>query len=298
MELHELDYFVTIAQLGNITKAAQQLYVSQPTLTKSLQRLEEEVGLPLFQRTGRRLVLTYAGERYLARAKELLSVKRTLDAEMADIRREDVGRLPVGIPPVRCSFSLPSVLPGFRRLHPNVEIRILEDDSEALDEALRSGQVDLNFYNYTAPDPRLEYRVLAHDTIYAVLPQGHPARSQAVPRGNQWELPLSALAEETFLLQKRTQRQGQYIYELMRRQHVSPRRILETSNIRAAFALAVNGYGAAFISSGLLRHLEQDAQFDRYLLAGGPSLDFVAAWRRGSYLPECAQDFIRLMQQA
>ena len=74
MELHELDYFVTIAQLGNITKAAQQLYVSQPTLTKSLQRLEEEVGLPLFQRTGRRLVLTYAGERYLARAKELLSV--------------------------------------------------------------------------------------------------------------------------------------------------------------------------------------------------------------------------------
>lgn len=298
MELHELEYFVTIAQLGNITRAAQQLYVTQPTLTKSLQRLEEETGLPLFQRTGRRLVLTYAGERFLARAKELLSVKRALEAEMADIRGEDVGRLPVGIPPVRCSFSLPAVLPGFRQLHPNVEIRILEDDSESLDEALRAGQVDLNFYNFSVPDPRLEYQILSHDAIYAVLPKGHPARSQAVPRGDQWELPLSALAEETFLLQKRTQRQGQYIYDLMRRQHVSPRRILETSNIRAAFALAVNGYGVAFLSSGLLRHLEQGVEFDRYLLAGGPVLNFVAAWRRGSYLPACAQDFIRLMQQA
>lgn len=298
MELHELEYFVTIAQLGNITRAAQQLYVTQPTLTKSLQRLEEETGLPLFQRTGRRLVLTYAGERFLARAKELLSVKRALEAEMADIRGEDVGRLPVGIPPVRCSFSLPTVLPGFRQLHPNVEIRILEDDSESLDEALRAGQVDLNFYNFSVPDPRLEYQILSHDAIYAVLPKGHPARSQAVPRGDQWELPLSALAEETFLLQKRTQRQGQYIYDLMRRQHVSPRRILETSNIRAAFALAVNGYGVAFLSSGLLRHLEQGVAFDRYLLAGGPVLNFVAAWRRGSYLPACAQDFIRLMQQA
>ena len=104
-------------------------------------------------------------------------------------------------------------------------------------------------------------------------------------------------AEETLLLQKRTQRQGQYIYELLRRQRITPRQILETSNIRAAFALAVNGYGAAFISGGLLRHFDQSIAFDRYLLADSPPLDFVAAWRKGSYLPGYAQDFIRLMQE-
>lgn len=297
MDLHELQYFIAIAREGNITRAARQLYVSQPTLTKYLQRLEAQVGVPLFQRTGRQLVLTYAGQRYLARAEELLSLERALEAELADIRGEDTGELRVGMPPVRCSFSLPQVLPRFRQMHPNVRLRILEDASEALDTALCAGQVDLNFYNFSVPDPRLEYRVLSHDAIYAVLPKGHPAGRQAAEKNGERELPLSCLADETFLLQKRTQRQGQYLYDLMRRQQVTPRQIQVTTNIRAAFALAVNGYGVAFISSGLLRHLEAGAAFDRYRLAGGPALDFVAAWRKGSYLPGYAQNLIALMQQ-
>ncbi len=297
MELHELEYFVEIARQGNITHAAQKLYVSQPTLTKYLQRLESELGLPMFQRAGRKLIPTYAGQRYLTRAEQLLNIQRELEAEMADIRREDAGELRVGMPPVRCSFSIPVVLPEFRRIHPGIRFFILEKDSESLDAALCSGQVDLNFYNFSIPDPRLEYRVLAYDALYAVLPKGHPAGQQARPCPGGMEIPLSALAEETLLLQKRTQRQGQYIYELLRRQRITPRQILETSNIRAAFALAVNGYGAAFISGGLLRHFDQSIAFDRYLLADSPPLDFVAAWRKGSYLPGYAQDFIRLMQE-
>ena len=297
MELHELEYFVAIAREGNITRAAEKLYVSQPTLTKYLQRVEKEAGPPLFQRAGRRLVPTYAGERYLARAEELLRIGRELDAELADLRQEDSGRLRVGIPPVRCSYSLPAVLPGFRRLHPNVEIRILEEDSERLDAALCAGETDLNFYNLSAQDPRLEYQLLSRDAVCAVLPAGHPAGKSAVQRGDSRELDLSSLTGETFLLQKRTQRQGQYLYELMRRQKVTPARVLETSNIRAAFALAVNGYGVAFLAEGLLRRLDQGQPFDAYRLTGGPSMDFVAAWRKGSYLPAFAQDFIRLMQE-
>lgn len=296
MELHELEYFTTIARLGNITHAAQQLYVSQPTLTKYLQRLEKELGLPLFERTGRRLLLTYAGERYLARAQEMLNIKRALDAELADIRREDAGEFRVGMPPVRCSFSLPVVLPEFRRLHPNVHIQILEDSSEALDQALCEGRVDMNFYNFSVPNPMLEYQILCRDAIYAVLPQGHPAGQFARWEGQELFLRLEHLKNETFLLQKRTQRQGQYLYDLMRRQQFIPQQIQETSNIRAAVSLAVNGYGVAFVSGGLLRHFSTLGEFDAYRLAGSHSLDFVAAWRRGSYLPGYTQDFIALMK--
>lgn len=297
MELRELEYFVAIAREGNITRAAQQLYVSQPTLTKYIQRLEGETGVRLFQKAGRQITLTYAGQRYLARAEELLRIGRELDAELADLRREDTGRLRVGMPPVRCSFSLPVVLPGFRQLRPNVEISVLEDSSEALDAALCAGQVDLNFYNFSVPDPRLEYQVLSHEVLYAVLPQGHPAGQWATERDGERELALEHLMGETLLIQKRTQRQGQYLHEMIRREHLAPCRVMETSNIRAAFALAVNGYGVAFISSGLLRHMEKTAPFDCYRLAGGPALKVVAAWRKGSYLPAYAQDFIRLMEK-
>ena len=171
------------------------------------------------------------------------------------------------------------------------------EDSERLDAALCAGETDLNFYNLSAQDPRLEYQLLSRDAVCAVLPAGHPAGKSAVQRGDSRELDLSSLTGETFLLQKRTQRQGQYLYELMRRQKVTPARVLETSNIRAAFALAVNGYGVAFLAEGLLRRLDQGQPFDAYRLTGGPSMDFVAAWRKGSYLPAFAQDFIRLMQE-
>lgn len=107
-------YFAAIARCGNITRAAQQLYVSQPTLSKFLQKLEGDTGLVLFQRAGRRLELTYAGQRYLAHAERLLSQKREMDAELTDLLRADTGVLHVGMPPFRCSFSLPEVLPAFR----------------------------------------------------------------------------------------------------------------------------------------------------------------------------------------
>lgn len=297
MELRELEYFVAIAEHGNITYAAQQLYVSQPTLTKYLQRLEKELGLPLFQRTGRRLILTYAGERYLERAREMLNLRRDLEAELADIRREDAGEFRVGMPPVRCSFSLPVVLPRFRRLHPNVRIQVMEDNSEALDKALCEGRVDMNFYNFSVTDPRLEYQVLRRDAIYAVLAKGHPAARPADSDGTPPVIRLETLKSETFLLQKRTQRQGQYLYDLMRRQRVTPAQIQETSNIRAAVSLAANGYGVAFVSGGLLRHFSGLGEFDAFRLADSHPLDFVAAWRRGSYLPGYTRDFIRLMQE-
>lgn len=297
MELRELEYFIAIARVGNITHAAQQLYVSQPTLTKYLQRLERDLGLPLFERTGRRLLLTHAGERYLARAQEMLNIKRALDAELADIRREDAGEFRVGMPPVRCSFSLPVVLPEFRRLHPNVRIQVLEDSSGALDQALCEGRVDLNFYNFSVPNPLLEYQVLCRDAIYAILPQGHPAGQLARRDGPEAFIRLEQLKNEAFLLQKRTQRQGQYLYDLMRRQRVVPEQIQETSNIRAAVSLAANGYGVAFVSGGLLRHFSGLGPFDAYRLEDSHPLDFVAAWRRGSYLPGYARDFIDLMRR-
>ena len=85
MDFKDLEYFAAIARCGNITRAAQQLYVSQPTLSKFLQKLEGDTGLVLFQRAGRRLELTYAGQRYLAHAERLLSQKREMDAELTDL---------------------------------------------------------------------------------------------------------------------------------------------------------------------------------------------------------------------
>ncbi len=295
MDFKDLEYFAAIARCGNITRAAQQLYVSQPTLSKFLQKLEGDTGLVLFQRAGRRLELTYAGQRYLAHAERLLSQKREMDAELTDLLRADTGVLHVGMPPFRCSFSLPEVLPAFRAQFPQVQFRIEEAPSAELDRKLLEGEIDLAFYMSFARHPGLSYRVLRRDRMYAVFGKGHPLEQAAAREGSfAWEW----LEGQTLLLQNQTQRQGQYILQELRSRRLHPAEILESSNIRAAAELAANGYGIGFLSGELLEHLNNAVPFNAFPLRDCTlPLESVAAWRAGNYLPRYALAFIERMEQ-
>ena len=91
MDFKDLSYVLAIARYQNITKAANSLYVTQPTLTKFLQNLESELGQKLFRKLGHRFVLTYAGERYVEKASEILNLKKELDQEMNDIVTNNYG---------------------------------------------------------------------------------------------------------------------------------------------------------------------------------------------------------------
>ena len=295
MDFKELEYFATIAKCGNLTHAARQLYVSQPTLSKFLQKLEEDLVLVLFQRGSRRLELTYAGQRYYAHVERILSQKREMDAEMTDILRSDRGVLHVGIPPFRCSFSLPQVLPAFHKEFPQVHFRIVEAPSAVLDQKLLNGEIDLAFYMSFERISGLSYQVVRSDKMYAILSKGHPLDAKAAQAG---DFSLEWLAGQTLLLQNRTQRQGQYILQELEKRRIQPAEILESSNIRAAAALAANGYGIGFLSGELLEHLELDIPFGAYPLQDcALHIESVAAWRTGDYLPRYAQTFIRLMEQ-
>ena len=295
MDFKELEYFSTIVKCGNLTHAARLLYVSQPTLSKFLQKLEEDLGLVLFQRGSRRLKLTYAGQRYYAHVERILSQKREMDAEMTDILRSDRGVLHVGIPPFRCSFSLPQVLPIFHKEFPQVQFRIVEAPSAVLDQKLLNGEIDLAFYMSFERITGLSYQVMHSDKMYAILSKGHPLEAKAAQIG---EFSLEWLAGQTLLLQNRTQRQGQYILQELEKRHIQPAEILESSNIRAAAALAANGYGVGFLSGELLEHLELNIPFGAYPLQNCTlHIESVAAWRTGDYLPRYAQAFIKLMEQ-
>ena len=295
VDLRELEYFVAIAHQQNITHAAQKLYVSQPTLTKFLQRLEQRVGLALFERKGGSMELTYAGERYLAWAVDMLQRKEELDSELAAIRQDKAGKLRVGIPSVRCSVAMPKVVPAFSKLYPQVELSIVEQDSQQLEQALVQGELDLNFYNLSKYCLLLEYQILGAEPVYAVV-----ACTQQLESGQRDEngcpvVSLGQLAHLPFLLQKPSQRQGEYLYNLMAMQGVSPRKILETSNIRAAVSMAAGGYGVAFISRSFLDYLKELGPFDAYRLKDAGQMQYVAAWRKGEALPQYAKEFIRLM---
>ena len=147
MDFKELTYVLALARHQSVTKAAQELYLTQPALTRFLQRLETSVGQPLFTRSGNRLIPTYAGEKYIERAQEILLLKKQLDAEMQDIVQVHRGQLRIGLSIFRSFSLLPNVLPEFTRKYPHVKLLVEENDPAFLEEALCRGELDLAFFS-------------------------------------------------------------------------------------------------------------------------------------------------------
>ncbi len=142
MTSKELMYVKTIAEEKTISKAAQKLFVAQPSLSQSLQRIEEALGARLFNRTAGGLTLTYAGERYYHMATQILKMYQDFETEVSDINNLKTGRIHVGITNDLGTIVLSRVLPLFHTLCPNVEVYVSEENSCVLDQKILSGELD------------------------------------------------------------------------------------------------------------------------------------------------------------
>ena len=126
MDFQKFEYFLAIARHQNLTKAAQELYISQPTLTKFLQKLEAELGGRLFRRNGHTYNLTFLGRRYLEYAQKALALNQDWEKELQDMRSSYKGELNIAFPPLRSASIIPQILPEFHRIHPGVHINLYE----------------------------------------------------------------------------------------------------------------------------------------------------------------------------
>lgn len=300
MDLRTLKYIVAIAEHRNLTKAAESLYVGQPTLSKSLAAVEEKLGLKLFRKVGRVYVPTGAGERYIQRAREILTLSESLDAEMADILQQNEGELNVSFANMRASYMLPKVLPAFAKRYPNVKVNVFEGSSDENDRRLLEGTVEIAFYTASGErDPRLEYQPLAREELLICACENHPIRdySRKDPEGGFPCLSLSPLRETLVLMMRPEQRTRQIVDSLLKAGGVRLERVLYTSNIHAIMGLVAAGYGVSFVFDTHLRHRADPAPIDCYRIGRqGAFYDFVAASRKGAYISGWGREFIETVR--
>ena len=201
MEIRNPNYLVEIARQKGISRAAEQLFVTQSTLSQYLLKLEAEVGTPLFLRDQGRLTLTDAGRICVAAAEDILRIERTAEASVAALQNR--GQIDLGVTSVWGMALVSDLLPEFRRAYPYVTLRITENRSyRQIKAALRAGRVDLAVMAVTPDDdvPSQGYVHLRQEEIVLVLPADHPfCREQdgdTVPRS----VLSGALREVPFLL--------------------------------------------------------------------------------------------------
>ena len=301
MDFRELTYILAIAKHGNITKAAESLYVGQPTLSKFLMSLEDELGLKLFRRVGNRYVLTHAGERYVEKASQILSLKGDLDAEMADIIKRDVGELNVAFASMRCTYMLPGTLPVFHRMHPNVKVNVFEGNSEENDRRLLEGQAEVAFYTRPSElNPQIRYEPIAQEELLICACKGHPISrfARENPASPYPKLELSMLKNEQIIMMRPQQRTRQIMDGILRREGIGFENVLYTGNIPAIMELVALGYGVSFVHESHLRHRSGTLPIDCFSFGEPRTVStFVAATRKGSYVSRYAQDFIEIVKR-
>ena len=279
MELRQLGYFRMVARELHFRRAAEQLCIVQPALTRQIKQLEGELGVVLFHRTKRRVELTEAGA-YLYREVEVLferidSVKRNLSS----IHAGQMGTLRISYAGSAMVTLLPPILARLREQWPLVQTHLRELTATEQLEAVRSGKADVGFVRNPPSDERLHHRVVQRETFSVVLPGQHPLGAGAF-RG------LAQLAGEPFILPP--QSSGPLYFEvLMRlcgRAGFVPTVVHETAFGDTVMRLVAQGLGVALVPTSLTRGVTLPVCCIELADAGLPA-ELSMVWRKDDRSP-------------
>jgi LysR family cyn operon transcriptional activator len=239
MNLRHLRAFVSIADAGGFARGANRMNLSQPALSRQIHALETELGVPLFDRIGRRVQLTSEGEDLLRRSRHLLTEADSLGERARLLKAGETGILRVGATPQVIENTLANFLTQYRRRHPAVEVHLVEDGGVRLPSRLERGDVHLAF---TPANARFEGTLLYPMHVLAALPPTHRL-------GRRVTLEITELAEEPLLLLRRDFGSREWFDAACSIAHIQPRVLLESAAPHTLIALAASGYGIAIIPS-------------------------------------------------
>ena len=297
----EYEYVAAIASEGTLSGAAIRLGVSQPALTRFLQKEEAELGTALFQRINNRMIPTYAGECYLDYIEQIYTLQKRMMATLRDIAKTDLGRLRVGITGIRRPFTIFSVIPQFKKKYPSVDLTLSECASDDLERMLEELTLDCIAVNVTKRRDEFEYITVAQEEYVLAVHKDDPLLKKG-KRVKGFKYPAvkpEQLADSTFIMLSRHHRIRQFADSILDG-HKIPYGISMTSrNLDSALEAVANDLGATFTPEVQLAYIRGSRNI-RYLSIDTPgtAYQFCLAYRKGAYLQPCARDFMDMFQSA
>lgn len=300
MNVQELNYILCIAKHQNLTRAARELYISQPTLSKYLQKLETELDGKLFSRSGNCYVPTYLGRRYMDYAKKVLALNQDWERELADLNSCKEGELNIAFPLMRSSCMLPRILPLFHQKYPGVKVNFLEETYAIQERLLLDDQLDFAIFNEARPHPKLTYEVLLKEEILLVIAPDHPLAARGIEKEGcryPW-MDLRLFAEEPFILHLPDQTTGKIALDLFETCHIQPPVPFHTRNSQACILLSQQGLGACFVPETYVKNMAFEREPACFSVGkDGIFSTLTIAYRKNAYLASYARDFIKIARE-
>src|SRR5438132_6039225 len=284
LDLRRLRFFVEVVRQGGFSQAAKVVHASQPTVSKAVKQLEDELGVPLLDRDTRRSAPTAAGAVVYKRALALLTASEDLVSELDELRGLKRGTLRVGFPRVGSSALFAPLFASFRRQYPGIDVQFAVHDSKRVEEAVRAGELDLAALVHPIPED-FEWKDVRSDPLMVLMPRQHPlAEQRSVKLAKLVGSPL-ILFEEGFAL-------NDLILEAFRKKGVSPKVAARSSQVDFIFELVAAGSGIAFLPRVVAE--QRVHRSVRLALLDEPKCKWstALAWRRGGHLSHAAHAWL------
>ena len=281
MEIKQLEYFLAVSETKSFTRAAERLFVSQPSVTNIIRSLEDELGIQLFERSQKQMLLTSEGRIFHSHVEHLMKgISHTLE-EIAAIKNLNGGELHLGVAPLCAGTVCADVLPSFAKSYSEIHVTLTENSSSELQKQLHEGDLELAVVTDGETPPTLETIVIAEEELVACCGRNHQLR-----RSNT--LRPAELSGETLIL---LEDGGNSTNELRRTLEEAGISIFPVGQVQTAKSLAASGFGVAILPETLC---ETESALHTIALDPPLHVSLQLAYKKTGRLSHAAEAFVAL----
>ncbi|WP_088105764.1 LysR family transcriptional regulator [Halalkalibacter urbisdiaboli] len=288
MDIRQLEYFSEVAKNLSFTKAATTLHVSQPSISKAIQNLEGELGVPLFYRSPKQLELTDAGKAVLINAKHVLEAFHNLSSELTDMMDLKKGEIRIGIPPIIGAAFFSTLISHFKESYPLVDLILTEVGTKKIREGVDDGSLDIGLVcSIPVQSENFHVITLLDDPLMLVAHSENPLSSKPFVH-------YKDLEEESFILYRKDFSLHDKIIETCTKHGYYPSVVCETSQKDFIIEMVSAKLGIALLPSKIAMNITEQHLVSIPFKQPEINLELGMIWKKNKYLSFAVREFIEL----
>lgn len=291
MDIRQLEYFIEVAKQLNFTKAASSLHISQPSLSKTIKKMEDDLGVPLFYRTSKQLELTDAGKALLVNAKTVIEAYNNLTSELNDVVHLKKGEVRIGIPPIIGAAFFSKIISQFIEAYPGIQVTLTEVGSKKIKDGVEEGSLDIGLIcNLPIQKGSFETIKLLKDPLMLIVHREHHlAKSKAIT--------FKDIENEPFIQYRHDFSLHDSIMEECARHDFYPHIVCESSQKDFMIEMVEAKLGVALLPSKICENITNETIVAIPIERHPVNLELGMIWKKNKYLPFAVREFINICQK-
>lgn len=290
LDIKHLQYFIQVTHFNSFTKAAEHLFITQPTISKMIKNLEIELGVELFDRSRKQLTLTDAGRVVLEQAKLIDLAFNNLEREVESLSGLHKGHIRIGLPPIIDSSFFPTIIGRFHKEHPNITYQLIEDGSKKIEEYVENDLLDIGVIVLPTNNELFHSFSLLEENIKLIVYPNHPLAQKN-------EVDLKDLIDEDFILFNKDYVLRDLVISSCKTAGFTPRVITESSRWDFIEEMVACQLGIALFPEGLCNHLQSRVHAVNIV---NPTINWKLGiiWSKNRTSSYAAKEWLRFTSQA